>query len=366
MSELSSEPRKHSGGQIKKVNSKCGSSIEFMSYEQGAGENIGVFEGGEGNWVLFNEPPPEKIFSACSRWLMVRNGIMMFAMTPLWEAWIYDKLFLNQGPAPDKPDVFQMSVYENPYVSDKGIADLVKDCQDDEIEARIFGGFKHLTGLVYKEFGDIHRIPSFQIPKEWPRGVVMDYHPRTPCALIWYAVDPHGQVFFYDELEVNKTIGEIAEIVKSKEKSEYGRPVPTRWIDSIAATPERVGPKITCALNEFRDIGAKIQWPLAFRASSKNRAVGINAVRDYLKLKNGKPGVYFFEDKCPKTVASFLHYQWGDDADDTTIKNETKTVDNIWAHFMDCVRYALITRPRYSRNIPGQGFPEEKDPYSVT
>ena len=171
MSELSSEPRRHSSGQISKLNSKCGSSIEFMSYAQGEGENAKIFEGGEGNWVFFNEPPPEKIFSACSRWLMVRNGIMMFAMTPLWEAWIYDKLFLNQGPRPDQSDVFQMSVYENPYMSDDGVATLLKDSPDEEIEARIFGAFKHLTGLVYKEFSTAHRIPSFKMPKEWTRVI---------------------------------------------------------------------------------------------------------------------------------------------------------------------------------------------------
>lgn len=158
--ELRSEPRKHSGGQVKKVSYKCGSTVEFMSYEQ----DLKFFEGGEGDWVLFNEPPPRPVYTACSRWLMKRNGIIFIAATPLWEPWMYDEIFLTAGSGADQSDVFQLCAYENPYISDIAIANMVKDTPEDEIEARIFGAFKQLFGLVYKEFGQIHRIPAFKIP----------------------------------------------------------------------------------------------------------------------------------------------------------------------------------------------------------
>ena len=340
MSELSSEPRRHSSGQISKLNSKCGSAIEFMSYAQGEGENAKIFEGGEGNWVFFNEPPPEKIFSACSRWLMVRNGIMMFAMTPLWEAWIYDKLFLNQGPRPDQPGVFQMSVYENPYMSDDGVATLLKDSPDEEIEARIFGAFKHLTGLVYKEFSTAHRIPSFKMPKEWTRVMVMDYHPREACAILWAAVDPKGTLYFYDELKIDDSPLKIAEAIKFKEKNEYGRYVPTRWIDSLAATKDRQIPSGT-AIREFRNCGETLKWPLSFRSSTKNHDLGFRAVHEYLKVINGVPGAYFFEDCVPNTIASMLHYQFEES-------------DTIWAHFADCLRYICVTKPKFQIQLPDE------------
>jgi phage terminase large subunit-like protein len=355
-SELSSEPRKYSGGQVKKVNFKCGSSVEFMSYEQDAG----LFEGGEGDWVMFNEPPPREVFVACTRWLMKRQGIIFIAATPLWEAWLYDELFLKQGPNPEQPDVFQLCAYENPYLSDEGIRSLVDATPEDEREARIFGAFKHLTGLVYKEFGTVHRIPRFSIPKEWTRYMVMDFHQREACAILWAAVDPKGQLYFYDELKIDKTIFEISEAIKMKEKLEYGRPVPTRWIDSIAATPDRATGK--SALKEFRSAGDKLKWPLAFRSSTKDHATGFKAVHEYLQVKNGQPGVYFFEEDVPNAIASMLHYQW-DDFKGT--KEKTKV--SAHSHFADDIRYICIMRPQFSRSLPEGMYEEEiQDTNSTT
>jgi len=348
-SELSSEPRKYSGGQVKKVCYKNGSTVEFMSYEQ----DDGLFEGGEGNWCLFNEPPPRKVFVATVRWLMKRGGIIFIAATPLWEAWLYDELFLKQGPNPDQPDVFQINAYENPYLSDEGIKSLVDATPEDEQEARIFGAFKHLTGLVYKEFGNVHRIPAFPIPKDWTRGMVHDYHSRTPCALLWYAVDPSGNIYLYDELKVDKTIFEIAELIKMKEKLEYGRPVPTRRIDNIAATPDRNTKK--SPMREFRDAGEKLKWPLAFRTTTKNHSAGYDAVHSYLKVKNGKPGIYFLEENVPNTIASMLHFQWADMSGE-----KEKTLDSIHAHFADDVRYVCIEKPTYRRDLPA-GFQEQSN-----
>ena len=336
--ELSSEPRKHSGGQVKKVNYKNGSGVEFMSYEQGVG-NSQVFEGGEGDWVLFNEPPPREIYTACTRWLMKRNGIIMIAATPLQEAWLYDELFLKQGPAPEQPDVFQLCAYETPYLSDNAIRDLWEATTEDEREARIFGGFKHLTGLVYKEFGNVHRIKSFDIPKHWPRIMVMDFHQRTPCAILWIAVDEKGTLYCYDELKIDRTIPEIVEAIKIKEKLEYGRPVPTRWIDSIAATPDRAQNNKS-ALKDFRAEGEKLKWSLNFRSSIKARDLGMRTVQEYLHLKNGVPGIYFFEDRVQHTVASMLHFQYDTKGDDPH------------AHFADALRYGCVTRPVYINEEP--------------
>lgn len=332
--ELSSEPRKHYGGQVKKVNYKNHSSVEFMSYEQGSGDSK-VFEGGEGDWVLFNEPPPEAIYAACMRWVMKRNGIIMISATPLTEAWMYDKLFLNQGPENHQPAVFQLCAYETPYLSDNAIRDLWDATPEDEREARIFGGFKHLTGLVYKEFGNVHRIKSFAIPKHWPRIMIQDFHQRTPCALIWIAVDEKNTLYVYDELKIDKTTPEIAEAIKLKEKAEYGKPVTTRWIDSIAATPDRAQVNKS-ALKDFRAAGENLKWQINFRSSIKSRDLGMRTLQEYLHPKNGVPGIYFFDDKVPHTVASMLHFQYD-------MKG-----NNIYAHFADALRYGVVTRPVYS------------------
>jgi phage terminase large subunit-like protein len=342
MSELSGEPKHYNGGQVKKITYKNGASVEFMSYEQ----DITQFEGGKGDWVLFNEPPPREIFVACVRWVMFNDGIIFIAATPLWEAWLYDELFLKQGPAADQPDVFQLSAYENPHLSDDAIKDLLSNTPEDEKEARIFGAFKHLTGLVYKEFGALHRIKSFVIPRDWTRLMVMDYHPRVACAILWAVVDPKGFLYFYNELKIDKSPLEIAEMIKLMEKEEYGFPVKTRWIDSIAATQDRQV-RSGSATNEFRKCGATLNWKLYFRSSTKNRELGFRTCHEYLKLKNGIPGCYFFEENVPNLIASLMHYQYD-------------AKDSIHAHFADCFRYICVTRPQWKPPMP-QGYIEKEE-----
>jgi len=225
-------------------------------------------------------------------------------------------------------EIFSMPTRGNPYLSDLAIKSLEDACEEEEAPARLDGVFKHLSGLVYKEFGALHRIPAFKIPKDWTRYMVQDFHQREDCALVWYAVDPKGQLYFYDELKSDGTIFEISEVIKQKEKAEYGRHVPTRWIDSIAATPDRASPNKRSALQEFRWCGTKLEWSLNFRSSIKNRELGHKSVHEYLRIKNGVPGCYFFEENgnlkgVPNVIGSMLHYQ-----------HDPK--DDIWLHFADC------------------------------
>jgi hypothetical protein len=235
----------------------------------------------------------------------------------------------------------------NPYLSDLAIKSLEDACEEDEAAARLDGLFKHLSGLVYKEFGALHRIPAFKIPKDWSRFMVMDFHQREACAILWAAVDPKLQLYFYDELKIDQTIFQIAEVIKQKEKAECGSPVPIRWIDSIAATPDRATGR--SAVKEFRVAGEKLKWSLAFRSSVKNRELGHKSVHEYLRIKNGVPGVYFFEENgqlggVPNTIASMLHYQ-----------HDAKKLDSkmlIYEHFADCIRYICVAKPQYRRNVP--------------
>jgi len=356
-SEVSSE-RRYSSGEIKKIGFRNGSTVEFLSYEQGTK----LFEGWTGDWVWFDEPPPRDIFTACYRGLMRYGGIIFITATPLTEAWIYDELFLKAGLGPDQPDVFVLPTRGNPYLSDAEVELYAATVPEDERPARLDGVFKHLAGLVYKEFGMVHRIQSFPIPKDWTRLMVQDFHPRTPCAFLWAAVDPQGTLYFYDELKIDSTIPKIAEVLKLKEKLEYGRAVQHRGIDSLAATPDRNTGK--SALKEFRTQGELLKWPLSFRCTTKNHALGFKAVHEYLTLKNGKPGCYFFDDKVPNTISAMLHYQW---ADFTGEKNIDKTMGGVHAHFADDVRYICVQRPTYRRSRPeGSVQPDDHKPDPIT
>ncbi|MFA5385419.1 MAG: hypothetical protein WC364_12325 [Eubacteriales bacterium] len=66
---------------------KCGSKMHIRSYD----EQASTFEGQDYNWEHFDEPPPESILTAAERGKVVTNAPSWFTMTPLTEAYIYDK-----------------------------------------------------------------------------------------------------------------------------------------------------------------------------------------------------------------------------------------------------------------------------------
>jgi phage terminase large subunit-like protein len=336
---------KYSGGQMKKIFLHNGSTIEFLSYEQ----DTKSFEGWVGNWAQWDEPPPKDKYIATLRGLMRYKGIMWLAMTPLNEPWIYDDLYLRATQDSKDLGVYNWDIRDNKYLTIEEIEEFEKNLSDDEKEARLHGKFRHLSGLIYKQFDQVHRIKSFEIPKDWTRYCAMDYHPRVPCAILWCAVDPNGIVYFYDEFWIDKTIKTISEGIVAKETEQ--KVVPKgRVIDSLSATPDRITG--SSPQREFLKCGKELNHSLTFRSSDKHWILGKNTVDEYLKVINGKPGVYFFEDKVPRTINSMTHYQWDEYAgtrNDGAVKEKPAKK---YAHFADCVRYLLVMRPSYRQDIP--------------
>ncbi len=68
---------------------KCGSELHIRSYD----EQASTFEGLDYTGIIhWDEPPPESIWRAAERGKVVSNAPSIFTMTPLKEAWIYDRL----------------------------------------------------------------------------------------------------------------------------------------------------------------------------------------------------------------------------------------------------------------------------------
>ena len=325
--------KKYSSGQLAKIIYKNGSSVEFLSYEQ----DTGLFEGWVGDWVQFDEPPPRDKYIACMRGLMRNKGICWLALTPLSEAWVYDEIYTQAGESEDRPDVFTFDIRENAYLTEAEILDFEKRLTPDEKEARLHGKFRHLSGLIYKEFKpETHIIDEFTIPKDWERYCAMDYHPRISCAVLWLAVDPKGRCYAYDELWIDKTIKEQADLIKAKEGKDSIR---ARFIDPLSATPDRISG--SSPQREF------IKCGLSFRSATKDWITGKNKVQEMLMLdKEGKPGIYFLRNAVPKMIDAMLHYQWEEFAQRTGEKEQPAKK---YGHFPDCLRYILVINPSYDK-----------------
>jgi hypothetical protein len=83
------------------------------------------------------------------------------------------------------------------FLSRQSILDMIADWKSgspDELEARKFGLFMHLSGRVFKQVDkDVHVIPDAlyeRIPPDYPVIHVVDPHPRKPDFSAWIMVAP--------------------------------------------------------------------------------------------------------------------------------------------------------------------------------
>jgi hypothetical protein len=122
------------------------------------------FEGWSMHAVLWNEPMPRAKYIGAMRGSMEFNATHLMAMTPISEPWLYDSLYLKSHVVNSQQDFDQIalthpeivsvegSTYDNPFLPREAVDRFERTIPDSQREARLFGKFTHLAGLVYKTF----------------------------------------------------------------------------------------------------------------------------------------------------------------------------------------------------------------------
>lgn len=220
--------RNHSGA-IELIECNGGSTLRFDTVKSWQTNPQGS-ESSDWDFIHVDEPCPEGQYKAQSRGLIDRNGKDWFTLTPLTEPWIHDMFFPDRR---SKTDYFESgttwaqrtSTYDNPYLTKEAIADYESSLTDDEKQCRLLGIPLELSGLVFKEFDwDVHVLS--QLPVGWtnynnpPLGYTIyfaiDPHPQTPHHVLFLAVAPTGEWFFYDELYVHCAIDELSQKINAR------------------------------------------------------------------------------------------------------------------------------------------------------
>lgn len=291
--------RKLPRGSVKKTKRNHSGCIDMVEMENGSicrFDTVQSFiknpqsqESSDFDAIHIDEPCPEDQWKANSRGLMDRDGKAWFTLTPLSEMWINDMFFPNPLtsrnfiPENDRFAI-QATTYDNPYLTRTAIAAYEATLTEAERDARIKGIPLELSGLVYKEF-DWERHVLKQVPYGWvdyrtpPKDYTISYaidtHPDVPTAILFLAVSPHNQIFFYDELFLQKTPDIIAEEVKRRihgYRVHYRKCEPAAWIrDPITGG---------CLADEYMKHG------LLMDKSSKAKDFGILRVRQHLRLQD--------------------------------------------------------------------------------
>lgn len=358
-----------------------GWTFDIMTYEQAVEE----FEGITLGWAWFDEPPPEAIFKATVA-RMRRGGIIIIGATPLaGSAYLYDAFAKgNYSVEMKSSESGTMMRYERKvayieadiesacrthgvrgHLRHEDIQNIIAEYDEDEKQARIYGKFQHLVGMIFKRFSrNVHVIPAFNIDlRRFSVTEHLDPHPRNPDATLWLAVDRNGTKYVVDELfiKVNDT-EELATKIKAK-ASQYR--ITRRTIDPSAFI-----------VNQHETDGLSLQgrlsaYGLTYQEATKSRAQSDRRITDALNYTeiNGHmvkaPELYIF-DTCPRTIYELEHYRWqeytGKSADLHDKKAKPVDKDD---HMIENLGRALFAEPHFTPMERQQNIVQPNlDPYA--
>lgn len=195
-------------GRISTIFWRSGSITHLMSAEQ---DDV-AFESKTTDFIWVDEPVRRSIYVALRRGLMKSGGMIYITATPLEEPWMYEEIYLKGEQGHEHIEIFEGSTDENTTIK-KEERDLFFDSlTKDEVEARRFGKFKHMTGRVFKNYEqNVHRIENFAVPQHWPVWASIDPHPRKPHAVLWMTIAPNGLKYFCNEIFRCCSIDELAD-----------------------------------------------------------------------------------------------------------------------------------------------------------
>ena len=377
----------------------CGSTIHFRSYVQPAESYEGVVL----DWIHWDEPPPRAILNAAERGKMSTNAPSWLTMTPLKEPYIYDIFTLhafNAGGDDPEIAIFRCSTWENcqdwckdcglaipendpeklapgqmrpvdrcpgcgkvmGFMPRAGIDNYLKKITDpDEREAREEGKWKHLSGLVYKEFDPtIHCYQDFQIPPDWMRIEAVDPHDARPTRWLFGAVSPEeivvngkpaNRIYWYTYLLASGTIQAIARSVKVK-RAEHNYKEPEMVILDAKFGAKSIKTQDEETTWEGELIKAGINNIVLSHSSPGDISLGHKRVKEYLAphfstLRGTSfPGMMWAREGCKGDrgpIQDIRNYSW---------KEGTDKPEEAYKDFCDPPRYAALEQPVYSPPKP--------------
>ncbi len=306
------------------------SVIGFKSCDQGREK----FQGSSLDFVWFDEEPPKDVYDECRMRVVDKRGDVFGTMTPLKGlTFIHDEIYLNVHKNKEVWYEF-MEWDDNPYLDKEEIESLTDSLSEDQLESRKYGRFKHSSGLIYPEFDEnVHVLKEpFNPPREWQDIISIDPGLNNPLSAHWYCVDYDDNVYVVAEhYEAGKDIAYHSDKIKEIcqrlgwRKNSDGRI--NALIDSAANQKTLSGTKSVTEL--FYDFGINANPKV-----NKDTFSGIQRVKQYLKVKDGKPKIYIFPS-CVNLIRELKSYRWGD-GDSPQKKDD---------HSLDELRYYLMTKP---------------------
>lgn len=195
---------------------------------------------------------------------------------------------------------------------------------------------------------DLHVVKPFPVPRGWHRFRSMDWGYKSPCVILYWAVDPDDVIYCYREITVRKMdAGKVAAMLREIDEADgYWDPgrdcsrITGPADNQIRETRGTVGPSMD---ESFRHAG--IFWQMA----TKNRRASVEEFRRRLNAE----AIKFFDTckNCLRTIPAIPT-----DKVDAEIP-----LDGGEDHWLDAVHYAVMSRPYVpdSDDLPKKDYEDE-------
>ena len=307
------------------------SVIGFKSCDQGREK----FQGSSLDFVWFDEEPPEDIYDECRMRVLDKRGDIFGTMTPLKGlTFIHDQIYLNSSNSPEVWYEF-MEWADNPYLNKDEVEMLSKTLSEEQLQARRYGRFRASSGLVYPEFDErVHVLEHpFSVPSTWQDTISIDPGLNNPLSAHWYCVDYDDNVYVVAEhFEAGKDVQYHAQKIKEISAQLGWKRGHNGGIDALidSAANQKTLASLKSVSELFYECGINVNANV-----NKDMFSGIQRVKQYLKVNDGKSKIYIFPC-CVNLIRELKSYRWGNG--DAPVKTDD--------HALDELRYYLMTKPQ--------------------
>ena len=320
-----------------RINGMPVGSIEIMSNNS----ESKVFEGSSLCVVAWDEPPPRVNRIASVRGLTDNNGIELFAMTLLSQAWVSQEVIekLDEEGFPD-PTVFNVvaDIYSNVGfgISKEGVDQFSKSLTADEKQIRLLGIPAYKSNLVCPINREKHIVDKFKIPIDWPVWVSIDPHPRKPHAISFWTTSPQNLHYIFHEISEHLTPLQIAQEIIRVMKEQQLRIM--RVIIDPAAKSDGNNEQTA-----YDIISAELgRFGLWLEVGGKHKDSGIQILNSMLRPVNREQPQLFIFRNCRNTILQLEGWMY--EINEEGQSKPSKKLDD----FPECIYRIALLDPQYT------------------
>lgn len=359
------ELRKNGKPYIEEIIFKNGSKIHFYFHDQAELAAEGV----EIDNIVFDEPPPRRMFIALTRGTRKKGSTpkVLIIGTLLNQPWVFETL-VKPAQKGERPDIgtyrFSTEVNRN-NLADGYIERFSKNLTEKERLVRIEGHAAHLSGqaLAHLFKPDLHVVPYFAWPAGKPVVLVIDPHPAKDNVAILIGATGDGRIYYLKEMTSGSPPGAFAEELKDFYK---GYRVIDMIIDSLGETPGTGGDGNMSFSEKLRAKGVPVR-STSYR--EKDDEDFITRIRQVLEIPD-KPDnfgrvrpVLAIIEGCSGIIGDIEGVTW---LKYKNLDENKPKLDISHRDFLACLKYGLATNINFvaSRGVTPKTKRSGKSPWS--